>query len=165
MLVNSSKWEVILNREEGLAAAERGADQQISTFEEGRQWDHGGRSKRSLRLRWADSIHGAMAEAAMSKLLDLPVTPGEKGKITYGDIGGFIEIRSTEWKNGNLIIYERDPVDVPFILVVGHYPRFKAVGFVINNDIDDKWWRSDKDPASWWIPQSALSPMRDFKYV
>jgi len=153
--------EIILDREEGLAAAERGADQQIRTFEESRKFDHGSRSNRSLRLRWADSIHGAMAETAVSKLLGLPITPGKAGRITYGDIGGFIEVRATEWRSGHLIVYKSDPVDVPFILVLGHYPKFRAVGFIINKDLDDRWWRSDKDPASWWIPQSALSPMGD----
>lgn len=153
--------EIILNREEGLAAAERGADQQIGVYENSRWHDHGSRSKRSLRLRWADSIHGAMAEAAVSKLLGLPVTPGKTGRITYGDIGGFIEVRATEWNSGHLIIYKSDPVDVPFILVVGHYPKFRAAGFVINKDLEDRWWRADKDPASWWVPQSALSPMGD----
>lgn len=155
---------VRLSREEGLAAAVKAAYQMMDTIEGG--WigrDHGGKSGRSMRERWAQGIHGQMCEEAFCKWISLFPTTSIKG-IKDGDPGGYA-IRGTPWSDGHLIINGAEVpkyMNTPFVLVTGHWPEFQIVGWIMGAEAaQEKYWRADERPPSWWVPQSVLHPISE----
>jgi hypothetical protein len=124
-----------------------------------RHGDHGGSSKRTMRDRWADSIHGMMGEIALARALGLPWTPGGI-EVTRGDVANKLEVRATERLSGHLLIYPNEADASIFVLMIGHYPQFRIAGSITAADAkQDQWWRSETDPPCWWVPQKALSPV------
>lgn len=121
-----------------------------------RNGDHGGRSVRGLRERWADGIHGLMAEIALSRALNLPWTPGGM-KISHGDVGNVLEVRATEHRAGHLLIYTEDKDSSVFALMIGHYPEFRLAGYIVGIAAKKpEFWRDNADPPCWWVPQSSV---------
>ena len=122
-----------------------------------RNGDHGATSDRGMRQRWADGIHGAMAEIALARALHLEWTPGGK-LVTHGDVANRLEVRATERENGHLLIYPNDADESLFVLMIGHYPVFRIAGCILAAAAKKTdWWHADADPACFWVPQSALS--------
>lgn len=150
---------VKLSFEEGLLAAMQGCIQMMRAVQTNRVGhDHGGMSGRSQRERWAQAIHGQLCEHAVAKLLGVFPKASVSG-IDENDPGG-IAIRGTPWETGALIVNESElPAadSTPFVLVVGHWPQFRVVGWIYGREARvPKFWRPDERPASWWVPQSAL---------
>ena len=155
---------VRLSPDEGMAAAVVGATQMIRATARG--WvgnDHGGKSGRAVRERWAQAIHGAMAELAAACALGRPWRSGVDG-ITGGDIGT-IQVRATPWDDGHLIINEADVKkwpDAPFLLVTGHWPELRMVGWMLGADAaQPAWFRANERPPSYWVPQASLRPFEE----
>ena len=147
---------VNLTAEHAIMAAGVATLQMLRKLARGRGTDHGGRSMRPMRERWADGIHGCLAELALAGMLGRAWTPGGM-HISHGDVG-LLEVRATEHRDGHLIVYEDDPSDAIYVLMIGHYPRFRCAGCLAGHAAKfHEWWRADKDPPSFWIPQSALS--------
>lgn len=150
---------VDLSFEEGLSAGLQGLVQVMRAINAKKVGnDHGGKSGREIRERFAQGIMGQMAEHAVSKALDLYPVASAAG--ISGDDPGGLAIRSTPWPNGCLIVNESElPAgdEKRFVLVVGHWPKFTVVGWIFGREARrDEWWRPDERPASWWVPQSAL---------
>jgi hypothetical protein len=153
---------VELSFEEGLCAAMQGCVQMMRTIREGSVgFDHGGKSGRSVRERWAQAIQGQMAEHAVSKAVDAYPAASKNG--INGDDPAGLAIRSTPWANGHLVVNQSELPEADakkFVLVVGHWPEFKIAGWIYGRDAKrDEWWRPEERPASWWVPQSALLPL------
>ena len=151
-----------LSFEEGLAAAVQGSVQMMRAIRDGTVGcDHGGKSGRELRERWAQAIQGQMAEHAISKALGAYPVASKDG--IHGDDPGGWAIRSTPWRQGHLVVNESELPEADakrFVLVVGHWPTFDIVGWMHGRDARrDEWWRPHERPASWWVPQSALQPL------
>src|SRR3954468_14824440 len=102
----SSGWGKI-TPEQAMMACMVGTMQLVRKVYHNRDSDHGGVSDRSLRLRFADGIHGAMCEIFVAGQHNLAWTPGGF-QISRGDVGGFLEVRGTEFDNGHLLIYKTD---------------------------------------------------------
>lgn len=155
-----------LSFEEGMAAAVTGSVQMMRAIRSGKVGhDHGGRSGRQVRERWAQAIHGQMAEHAVCKALGLYPIASVDG-IGGDDPGGYA-IRSTPWNDGCLIVNQSElpeADDKRFLLVVGHWPRFRLAGWLYGAEARrDEWWRPDERPPSWWVPQSSLRPVESLK--
>lgn len=121
-----------------------------------RDSDHGGASERSLRLRFADGIHGLMGEIIVARRHKLNWTPGGF-EVSRGDVAGFLEVRTTEPNFGHLLIYKKDKDASVFALVLGHYPLFRIGGYLRAGLCKrQEWWRANADPPCWWVPQRAL---------
>jgi len=157
---------ISLSADEGLAVGSAAIMQMMRATQKG--WvgsDHGGTSGRSIRERWAQAIHGMMAEFAACKFLGVCWTAGVSG-IQGSDALG-IEIRATPWENGKLIINESDVEkhpDHPFVLIVGHWPNFRLCGWITAQEAArDKWFKADERPPSFWVAQSDLHDMSDLR--
>jgi len=149
-----------LSADEGMAAVSVAAMQMFRTIRKGRSVDHGGSSDRTLTERWGNIIHGNMAEIAVSRALYRPWTPGG-AKISRGEIGGDIEVRATEHKNGHLLIYENDLDDKWVVLAVGHWPTFRIVGAILAGEAKRIIpINTDAKPPCYWVPQQSLSDWR-----
>jgi hypothetical protein len=150
---------ITLSAEAAISAASVATLQILRKIAKQRNGDHGGRSDRGMRERWADGIHGSMAEVALSQALNLAWTPGGM-RISRGDVGNMLEVRATEHLGGHLIVYEDDADESLFVLMIGHFPSFRIAGCMLGKSAkQQQWWRQDKDPASYWVPQSALEPL------
>lgn len=148
-----------LTAEDALTAAAVGSVWMLRKLAHKRNSDHGGLSTRGLRLRWADTIHGIMGEIALSRMLNVAWTPGGI-EISFGDVGYFFEARATEHVDGHLTLYQRDKDHSLFVLLVGEFPDFRAVGCMRGSKAKNPiWWRADKDPPCWWVPQRALDDL------
>lgn len=150
---------VTLSFEEGLAAVVQGAVQMMRATKNGQVgYDHGGRSGRSIRERWAQAIHGQMCEHAAAKVMDRYAIASVAG--IHGDDPGGVAIRGTPWNDGSLIVNESEMPSkgrTTFVLVTGHWPQFNVVGWILGEDAcRDEWWRENEKPPSWWVPQSEL---------
>lgn len=152
--------KVILTADEGLAAVSVGALQMMRATQRG--WvgkDHGGSSGRDLRERWAQSIHGSMAEYAVCKYLDKCWQPGIEG-VGECDIMPDIHVRATPWSNGHLIVNESEIEKYgldKFVLITGHWPTFVLRGWVFGFEAQvADWFRANERPPSFWVPQSDL---------
>jgi len=107
---------------------------------------------------WHIDIEGAASERAVAKVLGIylephltPQAPGEP------DVGPW-HVRWTRHPVGHLLLYQHDPDQGVFILVVGEMPDYVVVGSIRARDGKrGEWWRDDT--SSWWVPQHAL---RDF---
>lgn len=154
---------VTLSFEEGMAAVVQGAVQMMRAIQQGMVGrDHGGTSGRSMRERWAQAIHGQMCEHAAAKALDNYPVASVSG-IRGDDPGGWA-IRGTPWNDGCLIVNGSElpaMADSRFLLVTGHWPSFRVVGWISGAEVArDEWWRANERPPSWWVPQSALKPIQ-----
>jgi len=121
-----------------------------------RRTDHGKKSKRGVTKRFGDGVIGYCGELVVAKYLNLPWTPGDRFPTT-GDVNNQIEVRTTYYENGHLLIYDVDDDDVIFYLVRGDYPTLEIVGYILGGDAKrPEWWR-DGDPPCYWVPDSALT--------
>jgi hypothetical protein len=84
------------------------------------------------RSTWDNEVEGACAELAFCKWRGTYWTG--LSQIRARDGGGF-EVRYTVHDGtGGLIIYEHDIEDCVFVLIDGHAPRFRLVGWLRGRD-------------------------------
>ena len=157
------KTQVSITSDEAMAAAAVGALRQIRVIQKERQLDHGSRSSRGQRDRWANQIHGAFGEIAFSKAINQAWTPGG-GRISNGDVAGEYEVRATEMDNDGtcIFIYEGDLDDKWYVLAVGHFPDFHFPGAIKAKDGKQKrWWNPRANPPCYWVPKDQLTKITD----
>jgi hypothetical protein len=78
-----------------------------------------------------------------------------------GDIAPKIQVRSTRYDTGHLLLHESDIPDHVFVLVCGLAPKFRLAGWTtpkVSRKPD--FWKVYKGRGAYWVPQDALSPVR-----
>lgn len=72
-----------------------------------------------------------------------------KGNIGDPDVGGCVDVRATEHKDGHLVIQKKDPPDRIFFLVCCYDEGFDLVGWMFARDAKkDEYWRTNiRSPA------------------
>jgi hypothetical protein len=95
---------------------------------------------------------------AIAKALNRYWTPvRRKPSEIDSDVGGGFEVRSTGRANGCLILHDRDPDELRFILITGALPTFEICGWCYAHEgKDSAYWRSDLSRPAYFVPQSAL---------
>ncbi len=110
--------------------------------------------------KWSD-IWGARAELWFSIISGLPWT-GRTSLVA--DVGDDIEVKTTEYRDGHLIVRPKDHKDDPteyirthtYVLVTHDRKSgtFNYAGYIHGADaMDDQYWHPGD---AWWVPQSAL---------
>lgn len=108
--------------------------------------------------RDAEAVGAEMAVARYFRIPDF--APTLDGYKRQADIGTNIEVKWTKWKDGHLILSERDRKEDVAVLVTGSSPSYYVVGWIpIAVARRPQAQRSD---GSWWINQSDLHPMENF---
>ena len=106
---------------------------------------------------WRNDIEGAAAELAYCKAMGI-YWPGSLNSFKDPDCGLMTQIRQTNHENGCLIVRDRDPDEHFYVLVVGHCPTFRIVGWMKGVDAKKNVYvRSpgDQNPA-YFVPQKEL---------
>jgi hypothetical protein len=103
----------------------------------------------------ATHVHGAIAEAAVAKLLGSYCNSSSKDR-RIPDVYPNVEVRSSPNLDSPLIIRAKDPDDRKYYLVVGLYPNIKIVGWIWGHEGKHQdFYQNVKDPY-WRISQHDL---------
>jgi hypothetical protein len=152
--------EVRLNYDEQVAAAKAGFLR--GTFMEENVHFHDQSALGNLHEGVLRNAEAAGSELAAAKYFGIP-----NFKLTINtfkrvaDVGSRIEIKHTVWKEGHLIIRERDRDSDIAVLVTGKSPRYFIVGWIpIAIAKSDRFKHKD---GSWWISQINLRAMGNLK--
>lgn len=145
-----------LTNAELMQAALTGSMRRITSLKEGVD---NNRKCREPKSSWANDIDGAAAEMAVSKHLGRYWSAHVR-QFTGDDVPGGVQVRSTTYEQGKLIIRDDDPDDAFFVLVVANAPTYSIRGGIFARDAKiDAYFRacdpSEGSPA-WWVPQDAL---------
>lgn len=109
---------------------------------------------------WDIHIEGALAELAVAKARNsywtaLARDPGE----LPGDVG-HVQVRSTKYRNGSLIVHPEDPDDAPFVLVVRYDEHtFHVIGWLYGKEAkQDEFWtdKNGNGRFAFFVPQGRL---------
>ena len=99
------------------------------------------------------------AENAVAKYFDLPFEGTVNTFKNQADVSWNLEVKHTPWKNGCLILRDRDRADDVAVLVTGNSPLYYIVGWIpIGMARRPSRQRSD---GSYWINPSDLNPIEN----
>jgi hypothetical protein len=103
------------------------------------------------------------SEWAVAKVLGYDFDPYlVKGK-RIADVGKNIEVKSTKYLTGHLIIQEIDRTEDIAVLVLNKSPEYTVVGCLPIAWAKNERFRH-KVQANWWIPQGNLMPISTMPY-
>lgn len=113
--------------------------------------------------RWQIDVEGVLAEAAVAKALGVEYKATVDALDTKaGDIPGLstpLQVRSTKYTSGSLLIHHKDDDDHRFVLVTGIYGTYEIRGWIFAKfGKHDKLWRQYKGRGAFWVPQDMLHP-------
>ena len=108
---------------------------------------------------WQLHIEGCLSEFAVAKHLNI-YWDGNIGSLSAADVGG-LEVRSTKYKTGRLIIHPEDKDESKYILVTGINGVYSIHGWMFGKDgKNPKYWDDpSKGRAAYFIPQEDLHSM------
>jgi DNA polymerase III alpha subunit len=113
-------------------------------------------------------IQGARAELSVSLILKQDWTDFKKNYTSImADVGKNIQVRSTNYREGNLLVHPKDKDDQVFVLVKSHnYPEMEISGWILGKDAKRKefWedgtnWPKFKGRACYRFPYERLNPI------
>lgn len=109
---------------------------------------------------WNHDINGAAAEMAVAKMLNVHWNHGV-GTFKSPDVGD-LQVRSTTYADGNLIVRPNDADESLYILVVCDTPVYNVIGFIGGADAKRVGTINEKFGApAWFVPQSKLFDIED----
>ena len=106
---------------------------------------------------WENHIEGACAEIAAYLAINYFWSPSVYKTKEEGGDGGPYEVRRRSKPDHDLNFRPGDPVDRPYILVIGRMPRFRVVGWAWGYEIKQpQYWQADVPGCSdgWFLPQA-----------
>lgn len=140
-----------------------GVDRRVSAMERGRRGAHGfNRSD-----YWQLDLEGLLAEAAVAKALNVYFAPITGALDTrMGDVLPGIQVRSTKYLSGSLLVHNSDADDDRFVLVTGAQGDYHVRGWIFGKRGKlKKYVKEYKGRSAYWVPQDALAPFKpeDFR--
>jgi hypothetical protein len=76
-----------------------------------------------------------------------------------GDVLPGIQVRSTKYKSGSLLVHKTDADDDRFVLVTGSQGAYDIRGWITGSDGKrEEFWKVYKTRGAYWVPQDALKP-------
>lgn len=153
VVVKLSSWELMV-------AGNAGVQRRVAALSKGRPAYHGADER--PEINWQIDIMGAIGEMAVSKALRQYWNPAATdGKLSEleGDVGK-LQVRSTAYLDGHLIMYEYDKPDTPYILALVREPWVKLRGWITletAKQVGEA--RESKTHMCYWIKQNQLYSM------
>jgi hypothetical protein len=151
--------EIAFTADEMRPLAIAGVERRLQAMQRNRKGAHGF-NRDEL---WQIDIEGLLSEAAAAKALGLDYVPtvGELDS-KWGDVGKGLQVRSTKYPTGSLLIHSSDADDHVFILVTGQNGRYMVRGWIkAENGKSERLWKVYKNRGAYWVPQDMLRPMGD----
>ena len=112
-------------------------------------------------MNWQIDIMGCMGEMAVSKAFKrywFPAAYEGDLKSLEGDVEN-LQVRTTGYLNGHLIVYEYDKPSTPYILTIVREPWVKIAGWVTLEDAKQVGEaRESKTDMCYWVQQKDLRP-------
>lgn len=109
-------------------------------------------------IRWAIDIDAACAELACCKALGW-YWQGLGGPKSSGDIGKNVQVRSTRYPDGGLLIRPRDLDASRFLLVTCQAPDYVIVGWLTGQEAKQECFKRTRNNRLFWqVPQERLRP-------
>ena len=111
---------------------------------------------------WDSHINGALGELCVAKALNREWTG--KPVVLHGaknDVDG-VEVRTTTYAAGKLLIHPDDQDDTPYILVTGYGLSWILRGWILGRDAkQQKWYRdvNNNRRFAYFVPQDSLHGM------
>lgn len=156
--------EIKLTREEVLYAAKAGVYRRINSLAKDYK-DYYKDMKNQVHGAWSIDIDGALAELAAAKWLGC-YWGGHVDLFKGPDVLD-LQVRSTCYMNGSLIIRGRDHDEYNYLLVLTRCPFAFIVGYMKGSEakaMTDCFNKQDNDKApAWFIPQDRLHDPRELK--
>jgi hypothetical protein len=151
---------VELSAAELMIAATVGAMRRVSSLKRGMDTD-----RHAPHSSWSTDIDAAAAEMVVSKLLGR-YWSGHTNNFFGDDVAGGIQVRSTTYQDGKLIVRACDGDAAVFVLVTASPPRYSVMGWMRGGDAKiEKYFRPGNGEGSdaWWVPQAVLRPLDELK--
>ena len=110
---------------------------------------------------WIEHIQGAAGELAFAKCIGAYWN----GSINKYGVGADVEdfdVRTRTEHDWCLIVRQNAPDDLKCVLVVGHAPILRVVGWMVASAAKQKQWLTTFTPGrelAYFVPQSALHPI------
>lgn len=145
---------VVLTWQELRAAAGCGVTRRIVSLHQGNN-----AHVHTRHSNWSTDIDGAAAELAAAKVLGLFWSPSVN-TFKAPDVGS-IQVRSTSYASGHLLVRPNDPDDAVFLFLRGSYHRWEVVGSIRSSSAKQPaFWRpgNGSEVGCWWVPDHALTP-------
>jgi hypothetical protein len=131
-----------------------GVDRRVSAMAKNRKGAHGfNRSD-----FWQLDLEGLLAEAAVAKALGVYYAPVTGALDTgLGDVLPGIQVRSTKYDTGSLLVHDSDADSDLFLLVTGASGSYIVRGYISGKDAKNpSFTKTHKGRTAYWVPQSAL---------
>lgn len=147
---------IIFTPDEMRRWAYAGVDRRVSAVEKNRKGAHGFNRDDF----WQLDVEGLLAEAAVAKALGVYYSPVTGALDTaLGDVVPGLQVRSTKYPSGSLLVHKTDADADRFVLVTGAQGKYKVCGSIYGAAAKRQdFWRVHKDRGAYWVPQSALRP-------
>lgn len=140
-------------------AAIIGVERTIDAQKSGRA----GRYGKSDAPDFAGDVNGCMGEVALAKHLDM-FWSGTLGNILAADVGAHLQVRTTAYRDGHLLLHQPDNDDQPFVLAVIKLPKVMLVGWSFARDGKrEEFWRPGIDRPCFFVPQQQLRPIAELR--
>lgn len=165
------KWQ--LNFERMMRAVEHSY---IRTFESRKQnLNHEKTYKRNFNERITQEVIGTLGELAVLDFFNVKRDPLVNTFHSAADVLDDIEVRSTNYSNGHLILRHHDLTNRKYVLCTVTYDAVRIMGWIdAKEGMVDKYYRSEEKTKSlfknprvlkpaWFIPQNDLKNMEDLK--
>jgi hypothetical protein len=110
---------------------------------------------------WQIDIEGVLAEAAVAKALNVYFAPsiGRSDKAS-GDVMG-LQVRSTRYATGRLLVHKGDADGHRFLLVTGSEGDYTIRGWLTGQDAKRfGTWKTHKGRSAYWVEQNFLKPFK-----
>ena len=132
--------------------------------------------ERTFDERIAQEMTGMLAELAVIAFFGIKQDPNVNTFHKVADVLDDIEVRSTTYQNGHLILRDNDAVDRNYIFCTVNYNLVRLIGWISGKEgMSDQYFRSEsttrtmfKNPRAvrpaHFIPQNELKDMKELKY-
>lgn len=115
---------------------------------------------------WQADIEGACGECVVAKYLRV-FWNGSIGDLDAADVGR-VQVRTTRFDDGCLIVRLTDPSDSVFVLVVGQAPTYRIAGWIHATEAKRDEWFTDKGNGrvgAYFVPQGVLRPTSELHHA
>jgi hypothetical protein len=154
--------EVCLNKSQLFWAGMIGVSRRIQAIFNSRPGAHGINNE---ELGWQRDCDGAAGEMAVAKWRNVFYEGGPMGCLTAPDVGK-LQVRTTAYRDGHLLLHRTDKDHETFVLVLGHMmPVYVLAGWIVAADgKKEENWKTLNGRSAFWVPQANLHPMSELDH-